>query len=255
MIKLQKSACFAGIALTILIIAPQISRAQNPSPDEILRRLDANMIFESAISKTSMTITNRRGRTTSITSQSWSKGEKTALVEYLSPAREKGTKMLMLDDELFTYTPASDRIIQISGHLLRQSISGSDLSYEDMMENKPLLEVYDAETAGEEVWDGRNCYVLQLQAKQSDAAYPSRKLWIDSERYLPLKEERFAKSGKLLKVIEIRDLTRIQNRWYPKEVFFKDMLSKGQGTVYHIDEIRFGVEIPAHLLTKAALRR
>lgn len=254
MIKRQITG-LAEIALALLITAPQFTWAQTPSPEEILRRVDTNTIFETAISKTSMTITNRRGRTTSIVSQAWSKGEKMALVEYLSPARVKGTKMLMLDDELYTYTPASDRIIQISGHLLRQSVSGSDLSYEDMMENRALLEVYNAEMAGEEVWNGRNCYVVQLKAKQMDVAYPSRKVWIDSERYLPLKEERYAKSGKLLKVIEIRDLARIQNRWYPKEVFFKDKLSKGQGTVYRIEEIRFGVDIPEHLFTKAALRR
>ncbi|MDP8206593.1 MAG: outer membrane lipoprotein-sorting protein [Candidatus Electryonea clarkiae] len=248
-------AGLAGVALVLLFNAPQSACANAPTPEQILQRVDANMVFESAISKTSMTITNRRGRTTSIISKSWSKGEKNALVEYLAPARNKGTKMLMLDDELYTYSPAADRIIQISGHLLRQSVSGSDLSYEDMMENDALLEVYDAVLDSEEVWDGRNCFVLALKAKKMEIAYPSRKVWIDSERYLPLKEERYAKSGKLLKKIEIRDLVRTQNRWYPREIFFKDMLSNGQGTIYRIEEIQFGVDIPEHLLTKAALRR
>lgn len=244
-----------GIALIGQLILPQLGQTQIPTPEDILRRVDANMVFESAISTTSMTITNRRGRTTTIVSKSWSKGEKVALVEYLAPAREKGTKMLMLEDELYTYSPASDRIIQISGHLLRQSVSGSDMSYEDMMENGALLEDYNAEIAGEEIWDGSNCYVLKLNARKKDIAYPSRKVWIDGERFLPLKEERYAKSGKLLKLIEIRDLVRVQNRWYPKEIFFKDMLSNGKGTVYRIEEIEFGVDVPEHFFNKAALRR
>ena len=47
--------------------------------------------------------------------------------EFLSPPREAGTKMLKLQDELWTYTPATDRVIRISGHMLRQSVMGSDL--------------------------------------------------------------------------------------------------------------------------------
>ena len=40
-----------------------------------------------------------------------------------------------------------------------------------------------------------------------------------------------------------------------KRMVFKDMLSKGKGTEYIIESIDFDTEIPAHLLTKAALRK
>ena len=50
----------------------------------------------------------------------------------------------------------------------------------------------------------RSCWVLELTAKSgTDPAYHSRKLWVDKERYLVLKEERFATSGKLLKTSEV----------------------------------------------------
>ena len=35
----------------------------------------------------------------------------------------------------------------------------------------------------------------------------------------------------------------------------KDMLQRGEGTEYIIDSIDFDVEVPDHMLTKAALRR
>jgi len=40
---------------------------------------------------------------------------------------------------------------------------------------------------------------LELIAKVEDVAYHSRKIWIDALRFVPLKEELFAKSGQLLK--------------------------------------------------------
>ena len=45
-------------------------------------------------------------------------------------------RMLKLDDILLTYSPQTDRIIQISGHMLKQSVMGSDFSYNDIMEDK-----------------------------------------------------------------------------------------------------------------------
>ena len=100
---------------------------------------------------------------------------------------------------------------------------GSDLSYEDMMENRKLTDMYSAEITGQEMIDGRNTWVLQLKAKVSDASYDSRKLWVDAERFVPLKEELFAKSGQLLKKTVMSDIKKMDGRWYPTKMNFKDM--------------------------------
>ena len=59
--------------------------------------------------------------------------------------------MLKIEDKLFTYSPQTDRIIQISGHMLRQSVMGSDMSYNDIMEDKPLETLYSATLENEEI--------------------------------------------------------------------------------------------------------
>jgi hypothetical protein len=43
-------------------------------------------------------------------------------------------------------------------------------------------------------------------------------------------------------------------RWYPGKITFKDMLKQGSGTEFIVDEIRFEVEIPEYILSKASLR-
>jgi len=238
-----------------LLVFPLTLWAQAPTGEAILRNIDKNMVIEQAVSRSKMIIHGRTG-SRSITSKAWIKGNDKAFVEYLSPAREKGKKMLKLGDKIWTYTPEPhDRIITISGHLLRQSVMGSDLSYEDMTDNDKLIELYDAVVEGEELLNNRHCFVVRLTAKMKGVTYHSRKIWVDSERWLPLKEERFAKSGKLLKTTEILNVFQVDGRWYPKEMHFKDMLSRGKGTEYFIESIDFKVNVPDHQLTKAALRK
>jgi len=201
-----------------------------------------------------MVIKGRRA-TRTLQAESWIEGVNKAFTEYLSPAREKGTKMLKIGDELWIYSPSTDRTIKIAGHLLKRSVMGSDLSYEDYMEDPRLSNIYNAKLTGEEKIDERNCYVLELTGKKDDVAYYRRKMWVDKERYLPLKEELFAKSGKLLKRLVIKEVFKVEGRWYPKRMVFKDVLKSGAGTEFIIDSIEFDVEIPEYIFSKAALRK
>ena len=207
-----------------------------PSGEEILRRVDANIGSDNKIATAEMIINGRRG-SRSIKSKSWMYGEEKSYTEYLAPAREAGTKMLKLEDQLWTYIPSTDRTIKISGHMLRQSVMGSDLSYEDMMEDPELINLYEANVIEEETFLDRPCWILELTAKVEDISYYSRKIWVDKERYVSLKEERFARSGKLLKVFEVKEVRSIQNRWVPVHMVFKDALKSGKGTEYFIESI------------------
>ncbi len=228
--------------------------AQLPDAKSIVQKVDDNMSASSRIFTSKMIIHNRRN-TRTVESKTWSMGENKAYTEYLSPAREKGTKMLKLQDQLWIYSPETDRIIQISGHMLRQSVMGSDMSYEDMMEDPKLLNHYKVEIAGEESIAGRSCWIISLAAFTPDVTYERRKLWVDKERMVPVKEEMYAKSGILLKKTELSDFEKIQGRWYPKTILFKDMLKEGSGTEFVMEDIRFDVPIPDYIFSKASLKQ
>ncbi|TRX70416.1 outer membrane lipoprotein-sorting protein [Carboxylicivirga sp. M1479] len=245
--------CKRFILIGVLLMAI-IAVLKSQTANEIMQKIDDNMSSENRVVESSMTIHGRRNSRT-ITSVSYTVGTEKSFTEYLSPPREKGTKMLKLEDRLWTYYPANDRIVQISGHMLRQSVMGSDLSYEDMMDDRQLTEVYVAVVESKEEIDGRSIFVLKLTAKVDDAAYHSRKLWVDAEYYLPTKEELYAKSGQLLKRTQLSDFQKVDGRWYPMKMNFKDVLKQGEGTDWEIISIRFNEEIPDYLFSKAALKQ
>ncbi len=220
----------------------------------ILEKVDENMSSENRVFESTMTIHGKRN-SRSISSRSWSVGTEKSFTEYLSPATEKGTKMLKVQNQLWIYSPSTDRTIQISGHLLRQSVMGSDLSYEDMMEDRKLTEVYMAKVIGEEKFEERNTVVLELTAKVDDVAYYKQKMWIDTERYVPLKQELYARSGQLLKRMELKDVKKIESRWFPTLMIYKDMLKDGKGTEFRMTSVKFDQKIPDYIFTKAALKQ
>lgn len=228
--------------------------AQVPSANWILEEVDRNSVSGNKIILNEMLIHARRA-SRSLKAKSWIQGKEKAFTEFLEPAREKGVKMLKLADQLWTYSPSTDRTISISGHMLRQSVMGSDLSYEDMMEDPELHKLYEAKVAGEEVFLERPCWVLELTAKGVDVAYFTRKVWVDKERYVLLKEERFAKSGKLLKTLEVKSVISVQKRWVQNDVVFKDVLKLGEGTEFKIESIEFDASIPEYIFSKASLRK
>ncbi len=225
-----------------------------PSGDEILKKVDENMFTQTRIAETRMVIHGVR-ETRTVSSKSWQRGTDESYTEFLAPAREQGTKMLKLKDMLWEYSPSTDRTILISGHLLRQSVMGSDLSYEDMMDDPHLPDMYTATIAGEDTLRSRECWILDLKAKKEDVAYDHRRIWVDKARYVPLKEDLFAKSGKLLKTMEVREVMLVQRHWLAKSVLYKDVMKDGEGTEFFQDGVTLDASIPEYLLSKAALRR
>jgi outer membrane lipoprotein-sorting protein len=242
------------IAASVIVIR-SFALQDTPSGEWILQKLDDNIGSDNKIYLGKMIIHGRRGSRT-MQSKSWIQGDEKSFTEYLAPPREKGTKMLKLGDQLWIYSPSTDRTIKISGHMLRQSVMGSDLSYEDMLEDRRMINLYDANVVSEELYRERPCWVLELTAKEGeeDIAYHSRKIWVDKERYVSLREERFAKSGKLLKTTEVKNVRWIDDRWVPDEVVFRDVLKAGKGTEFIIESIEFNATIPDHVFSKASLR-
>ena len=243
------------ILISILSYAFLLGQPDDMSVQDIIRAMDENLNAKSRVLTSKMVVHGRRTNRT-IESKNWVIGIDLAFTEYLSPPREKGTKMLKLGDKLWTYSPQTDRVIQISGHMLRQSVMGSDISYNDMMEDRPLEELYEATLEGSVDIDGRDHWIMFLETRVTGLSYPKRRAWIDKEYLLPMKEELYAKSGKLLKTSTMSGVRKVQGRWFPSQFIYKDELKRNsKGTEWVIDEIAFDIDIPDSRFSKALLRK
>jgi outer membrane lipoprotein-sorting protein len=251
-----KYYCFALLVFFSVWVSliPQPGWAKDDLAQRLLEEVDKNLWANTKFVDGRLIIDNgRRIRTLSM--ESWMEGVTKSYSYYKAPARERGTKMLKLDRKLWMYTPHTDRKILIAGHLLRQSMMGSDLSYEDMMEDEKISEAYTGRIDGEEEMEGIKTLVMTLHAKRKTKTYQMLKIWVDPIKKIVLKEEAYAKSGKLLKLIHFKEYRKVENRLFPRKMIFRDMLKENTKTTYMFDEIRFDVDIPSKYFSQSILKR
>jgi len=222
--------------------------------EEIINRVDANMTFDTARTEARMVI-HVDQEVREKTMVSYEKGRDTAYAEFLSPPRDKGVKYLKIKDNMWMYLPSVDKIIKISGAMLRQSMMGSDFSYEDAMESTKLLEKYSAELVGEEALEQRACYVVELTAKVKEVTYFRRKIWVDKALYIPVQEELFAMSGKKLKVMTLSEVKKFGRRYYPMYMTMSNLLRAKSKTEMFITKITFDIPIPERTFTQGNLTK
>ena len=96
---------------------------------------------------------------------------------------------------------------------------------------------------------------MQLTSKVEGLAYYKRTLWIDKNKFVPLKENLYAKSGVLLKTTTFTNIKKIDSRWFPMKMNYKDMLKDGKGTDFIILDIAFNTKIPDNYFSKNILKK
>jgi outer membrane lipoprotein-sorting protein len=241
----------AIFALAVLAGAAGAAAAQ--SVDEILSRVDANMSFRSIRYVGRMEITVG-GETRSKTMVAAAQGSSKAFAEFTNP-EDRGVRYLKLDKNLWIYFPKEQDTVKISGHLLKEGMMGSDVSYEDALESSDFRTKYTATLRGEEPVGDRRCDVLELKAKVPTAAYDRWVIWIDAERYVTLKEEMYARSGKMLKASTTQEVTQISGRWFPARTQYVSKLRSNTSTVFTMTGVELDPKLDAQQFTMAALTK
>src|SRR6266853_495207 len=135
------------------------------------------------------------------------KSSSEVVYQVLYPKERKGESVLL---RRIGTRPASGSVFVPPNTLrpiddLKEPLLGSDLSYEDAVDN---FFAWDQQAiVGTEEVDGVKCPILESKpGKDERSIYGSVRSWIDARRLVPLRVEKYAASGRLLRRI---DTTRV----------------------------------------------
>ena len=94
-----------------------------------------------------------------------------------------------------------DNVRALDGEQMKEPLFGSDLSYEDVIENFFTWE--HQAVVGTEIVDRVSCQILESKpGKGQRSSYASVRTWVDARRLVPLRVEKYTASGQLARRIE-----------------------------------------------------
>ena len=167
----------------IFIVIIGISIMFGQSGYEITKTLDEKSKPKNMISKTTMVLTNSKGKTrNSVMISKTMDNSRRQLIWFLEPKDDKGVSFFKIehddrDDEMRIWLPAFKRVRRISASKKGDSFMGSDLSYEDMTSRS--LDEYEYNRLDDETVNERECFVIEVTPNSSlKSSYSKHKIWI-----------------------------------------------------------------------------
>ncbi len=203
-----RSATTIGLALLACS-----SFAAEPEParsaPELAARLAAQQQDGSSYIRLRMEISGGAKETLQLQIKSRATKANTELVyQVLFPKERKGESVLLrraggrITGAVFT---PPDAVRTLSSAQLSEPLFGSDLAYEDVIDN--FFSWDQQAIVGTEVVDRVNCTILESKpGKGARSSYSSVRSWIDPRRMVPLRIEKYSSPGRLVRRI---DTTRV----------------------------------------------
>jgi len=242
------------MSMVFILLFASLSFAQAaPTAMQLLQSVDKNEVYKTIEYEGEMIIDYQNRRYVK-SMKAWARENSDTFMEFLNP-EDKGTKYLKKGGRLYVYSPDNEGVMLISGHMLKESMMGSDMSYEDTVNNDPLSARYDPVLAGSEVWNGQEAWVLELNAKKKTESYPKRKLWIDKKTGDMLHYELYALSGAKLKEYSLIKVGIFANRRFPVEVELRDLLRKNSKTTFIMKNVVMDKPIADAVFSQRNLER
>lgn len=195
-----RRACFVGVCLGVAI--PYIASAADTA-SELAAKLRAKQ-SGSMFVRIRMEIGSGEKQTLQVQIKSRvSDAAGDIVYQILFPKERKGESVLLhrsghkFSGTLFT---PPNNLKPIGSAEMKQSLFGSDLSYEDIIDS-PFAWSQQA-IVGTEDQDGTLCQILESKPGKGDpSSYSSVKTWVDSRRLVPLRIEKYDSSGKVVRRI------------------------------------------------------
>jgi outer membrane lipoprotein-sorting protein len=200
-------------ALAFLAIISLPSLLLAISAEEIIEKLEANMVTETSRVDGAMIIRDRFG-TKESTFISHARGTDDMLIEFTS-VEEEGMKILRTRDELYLFFPEAEEVIRMQGAALKEAVIGSDMSYEDMTGGKSLLK----------------SYMVKL------------------EGFIYRKVHKFSRSGKLLKEIIVDDIRKVSGKYVPFHMVLKDTMKGNSSTDFIVRDMEIDIPLKSDLFS------
>ncbi len=184
----------------------------------------------------------------------WTRGQKESLVRVTAPPKDAGNATLLLDNDMWSFTPKINRVIKIPSSMMNQSWMGSDFSNNDLAKADELIEQYTHKLLNKESHDGRTVYVIESIPKETAPVVWGREVVKIRDDWIMLEHAFYDQQNVLVKRLVTSDIRPMGGKLVAARERMQRVDKPGEWTEVMTKEVRFGIPIAASTFTLSNLR-
>lgn len=241
------------LAAILLLFLSLGAQAQTPDAAALVKAAIEYWRDTSSYAVSEMTI-HRPDWERRVTFRVWTRGDKHSLVRVIAPAKDAGNATLLVDNDMWSFTPKINRVIKIPSSMMTQSWMGSDFSNSDLAKADDLIEYYTHRLLKTETRDGHTQYQIESVPKETAPVVWGKEVVTVRDDYVLLEHAFYDQQGTLLKTLTTQELKSMGGKTVAARQRMQKVDKPDEWTQIHVREARFGVEIPANMFTLGNLR-
>jgi outer membrane lipoprotein-sorting protein len=235
-----------GLVVSALV-ASAAARAQ-PSAQELLHRACAILAPPAYEADARMSLLRDGAPTRSFAMHLWKQGPDKLRVRFTEPLDERGTEVLRDGDAMWQYLPNLKRALRISA---KQEFHGGDFNNTDIL--RVDLEADYSVSLGDGAPPGTA--VLELRGRDDRVTYDRVRFRVRVADGMPLVQEFYGRSGKLLRTLELCEPRAYGRLRRPSRLFMKNALVPSRQTELVFERFDLRQALDPSLFQQVALGR
>lgn len=226
---------------------------QSPSAKELIQAAIDNFRGLSSYSEATMTI-HRPDWERTVAMKVWTEGLDNSLVRITAPAKDKGSGTLLLDNDMWSYSPKINRVIKIPSSMSNQSWMGSDFSNNDIARADDIIELYTHTLLETRKQQGKTVYVIQSVPKEDAPVVWGKEILTINEHHVLLKHEFYDQDNVLIKTLTTSNIKLIDGKHVALSERMQKADKEDEWTEFKSSVVKFNIKLNKNTFTLLNLR-
>ena len=238
--------------LLFCFISPVLAD-EPPDPNELIRLAMDHWRGVTSYSDMTMTI-HRSDWQRSFSMQAWTRGDKYSLVRVTRPKKDAGNGTLILDQNMWSYSPKVNRIIKVPSSMMSQSWMGSDFSNKDISKSTDIIDQYDHTLVASVERDGHIFYTIESIPHEEAAVVWGKEVLVLRDDHVMMRQEFWDQDGVLVKEMNALEVAPMDGREIATRMRMHKLESADEWTDMIVNSVDFDIELSDSLFTLSNLR-
>lgn len=185
----------------------------------------------------------------------WTKGEDRSHVKFTAPAKDSGNATLVIENEMWSFSPKVNKVVRIPPSMMSQSWMGSDFSHSDLSKQSDVIDSYIHTLISTSTEDGHKVYLIESTPKEHSAVVWGKEIFRVRDDYIILERKFLDQDLKVVKTMKASDISREGSRLFAKKARMEKEGASDEYTQVVYDTIKFDIPIDDRVFTLSSLQK